>query len=108
LDGADVQRTVRQACNARNKLNIPGHEWSGEIVPVSSGVRGFSVGDREWVRLRSRADIAHIVTREGIIFAPNGWKNEVLGKDGAAPEYMVYPAHALHRFDVSFPMRKPV
>jgi L-iditol 2-dehydrogenase len=80
---------------------IPGHEWSGQIVAVGSGVRGFSVGDRVVGETTISCGHCAYCQKGRYNLCPERLENGVLGKDGAAAEYMVYPAHALHRFDDS-------
>jgi L-iditol 2-dehydrogenase len=80
---------------------IPGHEWSGEIIALGSEVKGFSIGDRVVGETTISCGHCSYCQRGRYNLCPERLENGVLGKDGAAAEYMVYPAHALHRFDAS-------
>ncbi len=80
---------------------IPGHEWSGEIIALGSEVQDFNVGDRVVGETTIACGHCSYCQKGRYNLCPKRLENGVLGKDGAAAEYMVYPAHALHRFDAS-------
>lgn len=80
---------------------IPGHEWSGEIAALGSKVKGFAVGDRVVGETTISCGHCPYCQKGRYNLCPHRLENGVLGKDGAAAEYMIYPVHALHRFNAS-------
>src|SRR3954471_11961954 len=78
---------------------VPGHEWSGEVVEVGEGVRGFSEGDRVvgevaigcGVCVRCRAGRMHLCDRRT--------ETGIVHMDGAMASHLVFPAASAHRVD---------
>lgn len=77
---------------------IPGHEWSGEVVATGSEVKGLAVGDRVVGETTISCGRCQQCMHGQYNLCPHRVENGVMGKDGACAEYMVYPAHALHKF----------
>ena len=77
---------------------IPGHEWSGEVVAMGSGVKNVAVGDRVVGETTISCGRCKYCLTGRYNLCPHRVENGVLGKNGAGAEFLVYPAHALHRF----------
>lgn len=80
---------------------IPGHEWAGEVAGIGSEVEGFAIGDRVVGETTISCGRCEQCLKGTYNLCPNRVENGVMGKDGACAEFMVYPAHALHKFDSS-------
>jgi len=80
---------------------IPGHEWAGEVVQIGNKVNGFTIGDRVVGETTIACGRCDYCIKGRYNLCPERVENGVMGKDGACAEYMVYPAHALHKFDPS-------
>lgn len=80
---------------------IPGHEWSGEIVAVGSKVNHLSIGDRVVGETTISCGKCRYCLQGHYNLCPDRVENGVMRKNGAGAQYMVYPSHALHRFDSS-------
>lgn len=78
---------------------IPGHEWAGEIVAKGIEVQDFEIGDRVVGETTISCGRCPFCLHGQYNLCPRRIENGVLAKDGACAEYMVYPAHALHKFD---------
>jgi L-iditol 2-dehydrogenase len=77
---------------------ILGHEFSGEIVETGSRVKGWKVGDRVVAEPHTKACGQCYLCRQGDIGICRekrsiGWG----GVDGSMADYIVMPAHLLHR-----------
>ena len=80
-----------------------GHEWSGEVVEVGAGVRGFDVGER--VTGECGQGCGHCaLCRQGLNnICPDRVEMGVFNRDGAYAEYLTVPAaRAHHLFDLTF------
>jgi len=77
---------------------IPGHEWSGEVLLKGDNVHNFEIGDRvvgETTLACGKCDYC----RRGLYnLCPDRLENGILGKDGAAAEYMAFPVDSLYKF----------
>jgi L-iditol 2-dehydrogenase len=79
---------------------VPGHEWTGEVVDVGAGVRGFSPGDRVvgevaigcGVCVRCRAGRQHLCARRT--------ETGIVHMDGAMASRLVFPAAHAHRVEL--------
>lgn len=80
---------------------IPGHEWSGEIVAVGRNVTRWKVGDRVVGEITISCGRCSYCLRGGYNMCPGRVEIGVMGRNGAAASYMVYPAHALYRIPPS-------
>ncbi|WP_274649602.1 zinc-dependent alcohol dehydrogenase [Paenibacillus humicola] len=79
----------------------PGHEWSGEIVEVGEGVSGYAVGDRVVGETTMNCGTCSRCRSGAYNLCLNLAENGIFGKDGAACEWMAFPAYALHKFGAS-------
>ncbi|MEI8207140.1 MAG: alcohol dehydrogenase catalytic domain-containing protein, partial [Kiritimatiellales bacterium] len=78
--------------------SVMGHEFSGEIVEVGTRVKGWKVGDRVVAEPHTKACGQCYLCRQGDIGICRekrsiGWG----GVDGSMADYIVMPAHLLHR-----------
>jgi L-iditol 2-dehydrogenase len=79
---------------------VPGHEWTGTVVDVGSGVTGFSAGDRVvgevaigcGVCVRCRAGRRHLCAKRT--------ETGIVHMDGAMASRMVFPAGFAHRVEL--------
>ncbi len=79
---------------------VPGHEWTGTVVDVGSGVSGFSAGDRVvgevaigcGVCVRCRAGRRHLCAKRT--------ETGIVHMDGAMASRMVFPAAYAHRVEL--------
>jgi L-iditol 2-dehydrogenase len=79
---------------------VPGHEWTGTVVDVGRGVRGFAPGDRVvgevaigcGVCVRCRAGRSHLCARRT--------ETGIVHMDGAMASRMVFPAAFAHPVDL--------
>ncbi|MFD2330565.1 zinc-binding dehydrogenase [Cohnella sp. GCM10020058] len=78
---------------------IPGHEWSGEVVAIGEGVMRLAVGDRVVGETTIPCRTCAMCKSGSYNLCPNRAETGILGKAGAAADYVSYPEQALHRFD---------
>lgn len=78
---------------------IPGHEWAGEIVELGDAVTGFAVGDRVVGETTLACCHCESCKRGLYNLCPHRRENGILNKDGAAAEYMAFPARSLYKFN---------
>ena len=79
---------------------VPGHEWTGEVVEVGSGVNGFRHGDRVVGEVaigcghcvRCLAGRPHVCARRS--------ETGIVHRDGAMASRLVFPAAYAHRVDL--------
>ena len=79
---------------------VPGHEWTGTVVEVGSGVRAFAPGDRVvgevaigcGVCVRCRAGRRHLCARRT--------ETGIVHMDGAMASRLVFPAAFAHKVDL--------
>src|SRR4051794_9196899 len=79
---------------------VPGHEWTGTVVDVGSGVTGFTAGDRVvgevaigcGVCVRCRAGRRHLCAKRT--------ETGIVHMDGAMASRMVFPAAYAHRVEL--------
>jgi L-iditol 2-dehydrogenase len=79
---------------------VPGHEWTGTVVDVGAGVRGFSAGDRVvgevaigcGICVRCLAGRRHLCARRT--------ETGIVHMDGAMATRMVFPAAFAHRVEL--------
>jgi L-iditol 2-dehydrogenase len=76
---------------------VLGHEFTGTIVRVGSGVRGFEPGMRVVSETAAVIDAASPFTREGRYQLDPSRLGFGYGVDGAMAPYVVTPARTLHR-----------
>lgn len=77
---------------------IPGHEWSGEIVTVGNKVKKFAPGDRVTGEITIACGRCSYCLKGAYNMCPDRMETGLIGMNGAAAQYMVYPAFALYRF----------
>lgn len=80
---------------------IPGHEWSGQVWEIGSSVRGLKVGDRVVGETTLPCNNCNMCKKGKYNLCPGRKENGILGKNGAAAQYMIYPSNGLHTFDSS-------
>jgi L-iditol 2-dehydrogenase len=79
---------------------VPGHEWTGTVVDVGAGVRGFATGDRVvgevaigcGVCVRCLAGRSHLCARRT--------ETGIVHMDGAMASRMVFPAASAHHVEL--------
>src|SRR3954468_1963521 len=79
---------------------VPGHEWTGTVVDVGSGVTGFSAGDRVvgevaigcGVCVRCRAGRRHLCAKRT--------ETGIVHMDGAMASRLVFPSGYAHRVEL--------
>jgi 2-desacetyl-2-hydroxyethyl bacteriochlorophyllide A dehydrogenase len=79
---------------------VPGHEWTGTVVEVGSGVTGFAPGDRVvgevaigcGTCVRCRAGRSHLCAKRT--------ETGIVHMDGAMASRMVFPAAYAHRVEL--------
>jgi 2-desacetyl-2-hydroxyethyl bacteriochlorophyllide A dehydrogenase len=79
---------------------VPGHEWTGTVVDVGSGVTGFTPGDRVvgevaigcGACVRCRAGRSHLCAKRT--------ETGIVHMDGAMASRMVFPAAYAHRVEL--------
>lgn len=77
---------------------IPGHEWSGEIVAVGSKVKRFAPGDRVTGEITIACGRCAYCLKGAYNMCPDRMETGLIGMNGAASQFMVYPAFALYQF----------
>jgi L-iditol 2-dehydrogenase len=80
---------------------IPGHEWSGQIVDIGIDVNLFEIGDRVVGETTLPCNSCDACRKGRYNICPGRKENGILGKNGSAAQYMVYPSNGLHKFDLS-------
>src|SRR3954468_18917955 len=79
---------------------VPGHEWTGTVVDVGSGVTGFTAGDRVvgevaigcGVCVRCRAGRRHLCAKRT--------ETGIVHMDGAMASRLVFPSGFAHRVEL--------
>ncbi|PLR94673.1 zinc-dependent alcohol dehydrogenase [Bacillus sp. T33-2] len=83
---------------------IPGHEWAGVVVAVGDEVSSFAIGDHVVGETTIPCRRCEFCKSGKYNVCPNRLETGILGKDGAAAEFLVYPASGLYKYhpDISF------
>lgn len=76
---------------------IPGHEWSGDVVDVGSGVTEFRVGDKVTGECTVGCHSCAFCLRGWYSQCPNRTETGVLNRDGGFAEYISFPRFFLHK-----------
>lgn len=80
---------------------IPGHEWSGHVVEVGSGVDGFSIGERVVGEVSNGCTSCDACRAGSYHLCSDRWETGVLGRDGAMAEAILIPARSAHHVAAS-------
>jgi alcohol dehydrogenase/L-iditol 2-dehydrogenase len=89
------------------KVNYPvvlGHEFSGIVAQVGSGVKGWAEGDRVVSETAAVIDPDSPLSRQGLYNLDPGRKGFGYGVDGAMTRFVRTPARCLHRVPAGLPM----
>ena len=90
------------------RMSIPvvlGHEFTGDVVEIGSGVKGWKIGERIIAETHAHACYECHLCRSGNYYLCGERKGFGSGVDGAFTSYIPVPANLLHRIPdgISYP-----
>jgi 2-desacetyl-2-hydroxyethyl bacteriochlorophyllide A dehydrogenase len=85
---------------------VPGHEFSGEVVTFGPKVNHLESGDSVVVECIQSCGNCEACRRENWIACHSRTELGVIGRNGGYAEYVVVPAHFVHRLPAEFDLRK--
>jgi L-iditol 2-dehydrogenase len=80
---------------------VPGHEWTGEVVDVGSGVTGFSAGDRVVGEVAIGCGVCERCVAGRRHLCARRTETGIVHMDGAMASRMVFPAAFAHRVELA-------
>jgi 2-desacetyl-2-hydroxyethyl bacteriochlorophyllide A dehydrogenase len=84
---------------------VPGHEFSGKVVSFGPKVDHLETGDSVVVECIQSCGSCAACQRENWIACQNRTELGVIGRNGGYAEYVVVPAHFVHRLTAEFDLR---
>ena len=83
---------------------IPGHEWSGEVAALGSGVDRFTIGDHVVGECSIGCGQCAVCFAGNYHRCPNLKETGILNLNGGFAEYMSFPAMFLHKLPADIPL----